>query len=359
MTIIAEINLTNLKKNYEILSSMSDESVECAAVVKADAYGVGMKQVSQALFEANCRKFFVATPDEAFELRDFFDSSYEKSPKIYLLNGIVPGETKEILQKKITPVLNDLAQISFWQQNHPLEAYVIQIDTGMNRLGISMSEFRDLHLSNLKNLEFILSHLACADEPENAMNFEQLARVKEISEKSKLPISFANSSGIFLGKDFHFNIMRPGMAIYGLNPTPQKVNPMQRVVSFYGHILQISEREANSSIGYGASFRTTSKQLIATVSGGYADGIFRNIGNVGTCFIGGKEVKIIGRVSMDSLTIDLTNVAISNPELCINGQKIEFFGENQSIEEFAQMSQTIPYEILTSIGNRVKKVYKK
>lgn len=353
------INLDAITANYRHLQQQLRSGARCTAVVKANAYGLGVAPVAKALFAAGCRHFFVAHLQEGIELR-----SVLKDAPIYVFHGIAPGTEATFLDHHLTPVLNDAGQIDLWQSaaqagNHKLPA-VLHIDTGMNRLGVSVDEAMHLLDDHAKtggiDWQFFMSHLACAHDPEHFLNLRQLHRFKKLESLfPQVKRCFANSSGIFLGQDFHFDMARPGAALYGVNPLPEgKANPMQHVATVHANILQVNHLKKNDTVGYGATCELKEGSRIATLAIGYADGYFRLLSNKAYCYIADCMVPVVGRVSMDLVTIDVTKVPESH---IFPGAKVEMIGEHYTVDDAAKDSGTIGYEILTSLGHRYKRIY--
>jgi len=354
------IDLTALQSNYKKLTKISGNA-ECAAVVKADAYGLGAKQVALALNAVGCRKFFVALPSEAAQLRKILPEV-----EIFVLGGLFEDCAEIYVQERLTPVLNSLSEIKTWSamtvEHGPLPA-IIHIDTGITRLGLMEPDIRLLAstpqwLDGLE-IKYIMSHLACADDPKNSQNqrqLEQLEYLKNLLPNAleNTPVSFANSSGMFLSDDYLFDLTRPGIALYGGNPTPSAPNPMKPVVHLQGKILQVHDVDSQKPIGYGATYRTSEKARIATVSVGYADGYFRCLGNQAECAINNKKVPVVGRVSMDMISIDVTDIALDK---CKPGDLVSLIGGPVDIDSLAADAGTISYEILTSLGPRYHRLY--
>lgn len=351
------INLSAIVANYRLLQSYLG-NVECAAVVKADAYGLGIYQVATALEKAGCKKFFVATLEEGIHLRQYFPSQ-----KIYVFHGIMSGEEAEFIQYGLVPVLNSLEQLSTWnsyakKQNSFCSA-VLHIDTGMCRLGFSRADLELLENDPSKidalSLEYVMSHLACADEAEHHKNIRQLMLFEDMPQfLHHIPRSLSNSSGVFLGEKYHFNLARTGTALYGVNPTPLFPNPMQWVVKLSAPIIQVREIDFPQTVGYGADYEVAAGSRIAVVPVGYADGYLRSLSSKGYCFIAGVQVPIIGRVSMDMITVDVTTVP---QEKLYPGAEMEIIGEHCTVNDVAMLAGTIGYEILTNLGKRYKRVY--
>lgn len=350
------VDLSAVTANYLQLKSRL-EGAECGAVVKADAYGLGMSRIAGALAGAGCTHFFVATLEEGIALREVLYNE-----EIFVFHGIGPGEAGKFLSYSLAPVINDLAQLERWEQaagGLPKTRAALHMDTGMCRLGFTPEEFERLADDPQRFLRagitLLMSHLACADDPQHAKNAEQLARFRDIRARfSHLPASLANSSGIFLGPDYHFDMVRPGASLYGISPTPGAANPMRQVATLTAPILQIRTLEGNETVGYEASFQGGSGTRIATLALGYADGYFRSLSNRGRAFINGRAVPVAGVVSMDMVTLDVTSI----PEDALRpGMRVELIGPHQPVDAFAQAAGTIGYEVFTRLGPRVKRVY--
>ncbi|MEP4193545.1 MAG: alanine racemase, partial [Sneathiella sp.] len=265
-----------------------------------------------------------------------------------------------------TPVLNTLDEIKNWsrqtQKNGPLPA-ILHIDSGITRLGLKETDIQALsqNPSWLNGLEirYLMSHLACADNPAHPQNQQQRQQLQELIHMlpgglRELSCSFANSSGIFLGTDFHYDLLRPGIALYGGNPTPDKPNPMKPVIHLQGKILQVHDVDSKNTVGYGATYRSSAKARIATVSVGYADGYFRCLGNQAEAAINKKKVPVVGRVSMDMISVDVTNI---KPEDCERGSLVSLIGGAIELDEIAGKAGTISYELLTALGHRCHRRY--
>ncbi len=342
-----DINLTAIANNYNIIKSKLSDKVVCGAAVKANAYGLGVHQVVKTLIKENCKYFFVANVKEALEI-----SNYDI--EILVLSGFEERFEDEFALNKIIPVLNSLEQIKRYsefanKQGKKLPA-MIHIDTGMNRLGLRVEEFNDLDMPDNIEVLSIISHLACADDKNNIHNQRQLNNFNAI-KSNNYKKSFANSSGVFLGKDYHFDIIRPGIALYGGNPTPYADNPMQDVVKLTSDIIQIRQVKKGEIIGYGGSFMAEKDLDVAILPIGYADGFFRYLSNKSSVFIDNQKCRILGRISMDLTAIDITDLDISLQ--C----KVEILGENQKIDDLAGDAGTISYEILTNFGTRFNRNY--
>ena len=330
-----------------------------AGVVKADAYGLGADAVSRALAGAGCDSFFVARLEEGIALRPILPDA-----RIFVLDGARSVAIPALIEYGLTPVLNSLAEIADWsaaagERRSTLDA-AIHIDTGMNRLGLPREELSVLaaevsrRLSGIRPV-LVMSHLACADDPEAAMNARQLARFREaLAMLPPAPASLANSGGVLLGPDYVFDMVRPGIALYGGNPQIGRPNPFKVAAIFEGRVLQTRRIDKGQSVGYGASYRSARPTVLATVAAGYADGLMRAIGNRGEGAIAGTRVPVAGRVSMDLITLDVTNV----PKVWSGAAEwVEFFGDTITLEELAEASGTANYEILTSISARIPRRY--
>lgn len=345
------VDLSALAANYQLLRNRLNDRL-CAAVVKANAYGLGVEAVSKKLWQESCRGFFVATLAEAVEVRGILPDA-----SIYIFQGVLPGDEKYISQYKLIPVLNNLEQVARWGKTGGSAA--LHIDTGMTRLGLTESEALDLAKDPERikrcGIKCIISHLACANDGLHPKNDEQLARFKKIFAAFPQPMvaSIANSAGIFLGADYHYDMARPGCALYGINPIPAE-NPMRHVASLSAPILQIRHLDRDETVGYGATFTAKKGSRIAICGLGYADGFLRAMSNKGYAYVVGLKVPIIGRVSMDMVALDINTV----PESKLSaGTRAEFINGEQTVNHIAQLCGTIGYEIFTRIGARVQRVY--
>ena len=358
---ILTIDLEAIKENYRRLRQEL-RPVTCAAVVKADAYGLGAAWVAPALAKAGARTFFTAQIDEALQVQAALGKT-RPTADIFVLNGAAAGPAEVFIEHGITPVLNSLGEVDTWASaardaGRALPA-ALHLDTGMNRLGLPAGELDALAAdpSRLKGIElrYIMSHLACADEAGHPMNGAQLQAFEEARAKfPTAPASLANSSGIFLGADYHFELARPGAALYGVNPTPDRTNPMGQVVCLQGKILQVREIDAPGTVGYGATHRVPGGSRVATVAAGYADGYLRSLSNRADAWIGGRKVPVIGRVSMDLIALDVSGLAA---EAVRPGGLVDLIGPHQDLDALAASAGTIGYEILTSLGARYHRVY--
>ena len=354
---VLQIDLAAIAANYRLLQDQLGHA-GCAAAVKADAYGTGATEVAPALAAAGCRTFFVATIDEGVRLRAILPDS-----TIAVLNGVLAGDEATFQAERLVPVINDLGQLALWQQEccrveTRLDA-MLHVDTGMNRLGLPDEEWQTitaepLRLRHLGKLA-LLSHLACADDVDHPANVAQLQRFAAI--RAILPdvrASLANSAGIFLGPSYHFDFARPGIALYGGNPQPQRRNPMHQVVRLMGRVLQIRPVRAGMTVGYGGAHRITGPGRIATIAVGYADGYLRAMGGRSQVRLGDAVLPVVGRVSMDLITVDVSSL----PESMLGpGGLVEVLGTGFTVDQAADAAGTISYEILTGLGQRFQRTY--
>lgn len=354
---VLTIDLQALRHNYATIAKRIAPT-RAAAVVKADSYGLGAHRVAPAFYEAGCRDFFVAHLGEAIALRPFLNPD----ATLYVLNGLQPGTEAACAREKILPVLNSLKQIANWSAlaaslNEKLPA-LLQIDTGMSRLGLSAKELDQLvddkHLLDHIDVKFVISHLASGDEPENPANARQLAAMSAaLARLPKMPVAFSNSGGCFLEKTYHFNLARPGVALYGVGPAAGE-NSIKPVLELSARVIQVRDIDKGAAVGYGGTFIAEKPMRIATIAVGYADGWFRALSNKGSAFYGDTRLPIVGRVSMDSITLDVTALPEDTLKL---GSLVELVGPHQRLEDVARDCDTIPYEILTSLGHRYARVY--
>jgi alanine racemase len=355
------IDLDSITANWRALGARLKAGARAGAVVKADAYGLGMAEVAPALHSAGCRDFFTATLDEAIHLRTLLADC-----RISVFFGPQADEAEEFSRRRLTPILNDLGQIELWRahisQGGRRHA-ALHIDTGMSRLGLPPEEVAQLvtEPERLRGLDLacITSHLACAEQRKNPMNGAQLsefaaAMVALGPVVGAAELSLANSSGIFLGHEFHFNLARPGAALYGINPTPEIPNPMSEVVRLQGKILQVRHVDSPRSVGYGAAHVVRRPSRIATVPIGYADGYLRSASNRASGYIRGVQVPVVGRVSMDMITLDVSEIPLHHAQ---PGALVDLIGGPQSVDALADEAGTIGYEILTSLGRRYRRRY--
>lgn len=348
-----EIDLGAIVANWRAMAARAPGAA-CAGVVKADAYGTGAVRVAPALAKAGCRDFFVAHLGEALEIHPALPAD----TNIYVLNGIAADECDLFAAKGLIPVINDRGQIGLWRgaaakAGRPLPA-VLHVDTGMSRLGLTVAEALALPADAFAGLDLrlVMSHLARAEE-DVPLNAAQLERFRKIRDRwPKIRASFANSSGVFLGADYRFDMVRPGCAAYGINPTPSQANPVAGVATLSVPVLQVREIDRPESVGYGATHHVSGPTRIATIACGYADGWLRTFSNRGRAFIANRFVPIVGRVSMDLITLDVTGADVSV------GMRAELLGPHLPVDEVATVAGTIGYEIMTRLGRRFARVYR-
>jgi alanine racemase len=347
---LLSIDLDAVQRNYRLLSQAAAPAT-CGAVVKADAYGLGLAQVAPSLRAAGCEHFFVANLAEGRQLGKLLAGA-----QIFVLAGPEPGEESSLRDAGLIPVLNSLAQIERWVEatGRRRLRVAIHIDTGMSRLGMDVREVGELAgkrgLLDVLEIEYVLTHLACADEPEHPLNEAQLTRFDRL--RASLPAAktcVGNSAAVFSGARYCGDLARAGIALYGGNPFLDKPNPMQPVVRLYSPILQVREVIEPVTVGYGATHVAEPPARLATVGAGYADGYPRALGNLAHAFLGGVSVPVVGRVSMDMLTVDVSAVPASQTS---PGAMVELLGDHVPLDELANAAGTISYEILTRLGSR-------
>ncbi len=335
------INLYTLASNWQALDAKT--SCETGAVVKADAYGLGAGPVSAALAEEGVRNFFVAAAEEGAAVRE----AVGPDATISVFSGHMEGDSDQLLQHNLTPLLNSPEQFRRHRQALPEHAFGIQLDTGMNRLGIEPADWAALRTEiEPLNPSLVMSHLACADEPDNPMNRHQLRVFHELTDGSAAPRSLAATGGILLGSDYHFDLCRPGIGMYGGQPFADA----KPVVTVDLPVIQVREVEPGESVGYGNSWVARRKSRIATVAAGYADGLHRAIGGGIDAFVADRPCPVVGRISMDLITIDVTDL----PE---DPERLRILNGHQTVDDLAEAAGTIGYEILTSLGARYSRGY--
>lgn len=359
---VLNVDLGALRANWARLNEVSGRA-ECAGVIKADAYGLGLAPIARALTSEGCKTFFVATVDEGRAAREV-----QPGATIYVLDGLLPGAEAHYAGFDLRPALSSLAEVRDWAAYSRARgrklAAALHIDTGINRLGMSESEVEQLaaepNLLQTFETTLVMSHLACADEPGNPMNAQQRDRFNLLRAKlPPAPASLSNSGGTFLGPAFHFDVVRPGIALYGGRAHEGKSNPMRTVVRLAARILQVHEVAAGATVGYGAIFKVQRPSRIATIACGYADGFLRALsvatGEAGPAgYIGDYPVPLVGRVSMDNITVDVTDVP---EELTRRGGWVEVMGERVTVDDLTDKAGTIGYELLSRLGPRVHRVY--
>ncbi len=337
------IDLDALVANWRALDRLSAPGVQTAATVKADGYGLGIGPVARSLASAGARHFFVALAEEGATLRAVLGPG----PEIYVYSGHMPGDAEAIAGAGLVPMLNSVEQLTRHFEALPDHPFGIQLDSGMNRLGMEPAEWgavAELVLGRAP--ELLQSHLACSDDPDSPMNPQQRSTFKQITEGMKVPRSLAATGGTVLGRGYHFDMTRPGIGLYGGAPF-SRARP---VVHLSIPVIQVRDVEPGESVGYGCSWTARAPARIATLAAGYADGILRLIGNRAQLYCGAIPCPLAGRVSMDLLTVDVTHLDIMPDSL-------ELLGDNQGIDVIAEAAETIGYEILTSLGDRYSRHY--
>lgn len=356
---VLEINLNRIEINYRVITKKLKSGIKSSIVVKADAYGLGMGEVSKKLYDAGCEDFCVAYVDEGVDLRRNCEDV-----SIIIFNGLQKDEIDDVVECNLIPVLNDLSQIEAWN-NHAKKLGkklpgIIHIDTGMGRLGLTQRSFKmiceDKKYHEYIDIKYLMSHLSCADDPLSPDNERQLASMKRYSSMMRgVPVSFANSAGVFLGHDYQFDHVRPGCAVYGVNPIPSWPTPVQQVVKIMGVVLQVRIVEENQTISYQGQHWAKKGDKIATVACGYADGYHRALSGNAFVYYDGMRLPVVGVVTMDMIMIDVTKVPDAKLEKM---NFVELLGDNITVDELAFRARTIGYEILTSLNNRFEKIYK-
>ena len=359
---ILTVDLGAIAANWRALSRRATPA-ECAAVIKADGYGCGIEKVAVALAKAGCRTFFVADLDEARRVR-----SVASEPAIYVLNGLLPGTAAAFADIRARPVIGSMVELAEWDAftsaNQWRGGAALHVDTGMNRLGISVNEAAALApriRAENHGISLLMSHLACAEQPEHPLNARQINVFREVRILYRgIPSSLANSSGIFLGAAAHCDLVRPGVALYGVNPIPGQSNPMRPVIELQARIAQVRNVPRGETIGYDAAWTAKHATRIAVVAVGYADGYLRAASASdeapgADAIVAGKRCPLAGRVSMDLLAIDITELPESAAR---RGDLAILIGDEMTVDALASAAGTIGYEVLTSLGRRYHRVYR-
>jgi alanine racemase len=359
---ILTINLDAIVANWRALGTHALPA-ECAAVVKADAYGCGTEPVARALTKAGCKTFFVATLEEARRTR-----AAAPGTTIYVLDGFFAGTGPAFASIDARPVIGDLTELAEWDSFRAVNGWrgeaAIQVDTGMNRLGIGVDEALSLVpriQAGNHGIALVMSHFVISETPGHTLNGRQLGAFRKVTGRfSGVDASMANSSGIFLGSQAHFDMVRPGAALYGLNPTPDSNNPMQAVVEIKARIAKVRNIDKGDSVGYGATWHARRPTRLAIITVGYADGYFRAAGGAdgvrsAEVIVAGRRCSIAGRISMDLMAIDVTDV----PEREVRrGDLVTMIGEGITIDEVGHHFGSVGYEVLTSLGSRYRRIYR-
>jgi alanine racemase len=344
------IDLDALASNWRFFRDQSD-GAHCSAVVKANGYGLGIAPVAQRLAKEGCETFFVAHLSEGIAARSVLGAD----PVIYVFSGVMAGQVANFHAHNLRPVLNDVGQISQWREDGLGAPAALHVDTGMNRLGISEDEIDAAGeaLSGV-NLQLIMSHLACASDPQHPKNgMQRDAFTRAVASLPPAPLSLAASAGILLEGDFCFDMVRPGIGLYGGGPFDVEHVPLSPVVTLEAPILQLRRIGPGDTVGYGATWQADRARTIATMALGYGDGFLRSGSSRGFAILGGAVCPIVGRVSMDMITLDVTSAGSAAKV----GAYAQFLGRAAPIDAQAQALDTISYELLTGLGNRFERVY--
>jgi alanine racemase len=337
------IDLDAIAANWRALDRMSGPGVQTAAVVKADAYGLGITRVVRALANAGARRFFVAASEEGAAVRQ----ALGPGPQVCVLSGHMPGDTEMIGDLDLTPMLNSLDQITRHLESLPGQPFGVQLDTGMNRLGVEELEWQAVAPILVDaGPELLMSHLACADEPDHPLNEAQLKTFLAMTEGTGLPRSLAATGGILLGPRYHFDLTRPGVGLYGGLPFAAAIPS----VTLSLPVIQTREVAVGEAVGYGCTWVADRPSVIATVAGGYADGLPRTLSGKAQLWDGDTPCPLVGRVSMDLITVDITHL----PEV---PKYLDILGPNQPVDALADVAGTIGYELLTALGPRYTRRY--
>lgn len=338
---ILNIDLDALARNWQALNAMTE--CETAAVIKADGYGLDSGRVATRLAQAGARNFFVAVAEEGVAVR----KALGDGPTISVFSGHCDGDTALLRDYDLVPMLNSIDQVQRHVASLPGMRFGVQLDSGMNRLGMEPNEWAATrHVIERLNPTLIMSHLACADEPDHPMNSQQLSAFRDMTHDATAPRSLAATGGILLGKDYHFDLCRPGVGLYGGSP----YDDAAPVVSLDLPVIQTRKVKAGETVGYANAWAAQTDSIIATVSGGYADGLIRAMGDKAVLWCSGISCPVVGRVSMDLITVDVTHLDAVPTELSI-------LCSEQRVDDLAAAAGTIGYEILTSLGSRYERHY--
>ena len=342
-----DIDLAALLHNFRTLQTRS-EGAEVAPVVKADAYGLGMARIATHLARNGAKTFFVARLDEGVALRQVLGTG----PVVYVLDGLLPGQMETFVGHRLRPVLNHTNQYVDWLSGPDDLKAVLHIDTGMNRLGLDPKEIQQLPECGPDRLALVMSHLACGDDPGHPINHQQLIKLKgTLHAFPGVPISMANSAGAFLDPAYRFDLVRPGISLYGGGPFGVAHPDIHAVAKLTARVLQVRDLKAGETVGYGATFTAPRDMRLATLGLGYADGLLRNFAERGHVWIGGEHRQLTGRVSMDVISVDVTGLDVGE------GDEAEILGPNNNLDAVATAAGTIGYELLTRLGARLPRRY--
>ena len=337
------IDLDAIAANWRALDRLSSQGTQTGAVVKADAYGLGVTRVARALAQAGARRFFVSQAEEGAEVRQ----ALGPGPQINVLAGHMPGDTEMISDLDLTPILTSLEQITRHLESLPGHPFGVNLDTGMNRLGVELLEWQAVAPILLEaGPVMLLSQLACADEPDHPMNLSQLEQFHEMTDGTGIPRSLSATGGILLGPQYHFDLTRPGVGLNGGRP----FETARHVATLSLPVIQTREVAPGESVGYGAVWEAEAPAIIATVLGGYADGMPRSLASNVMLWDGDTPCPLVGRVSMDFLTVDITHLEEMPKSL-------DILSQHQTIDELADAAGTIGHEILTGLGPRLYRRY--
>ncbi len=358
---VLTIDLGALRHNCEVLRRAVAPAT-LSAVVKANAYGTGVERVAPVLAAAGVTTFFVAFLSEGLQVRRCLEAHGRGSSTIYVLGGLPAGCESLMDMHRLTPILNTLDEVNRWSayaRRHGAQPAALHVDTGMNRLGLSLGDVdrlgRDPAAFADLDITLILSHLACADEPTHPMNSRQLEAFRTaLGLLPPAPASLIGSAGLWLGPEYRFDLVRAGIALYGGNPCPGRDSPLRPVVHLHAPVLQIREIAAGQSIGYGATYVANTSSRAAIVALGYGDGFLRALSNHVVIRHNGFALSLMGRVSMDSIALDVT--AMSEDQIKV-GDRIAILSQETTIDDLAEAAGTIPYEILTLLGQRYRRRY--
>jgi len=335
------IDLDALAANWQRLSRLSH--AETGATVKADAYGLGAGPVVKKLAAAGARTFFVALAEEGAAIRQALGAG----PRIFVFSGHMAGDAPSLRNLDLIPLLNSADQLARHAESLAGRPFGIQLDTGMNRLGMEPAEWAAVRAVGLPGTpQLVMSHLACADEPQHLMNPGQLGVFQEMTEGMSAPRSLAATGGMLLGPDYHFDLCRPGIGLYGGAPFEQA----QPVATLSLPVVQVRDVEPHEAVGYACAWVAPRPSRIATVAAGYADGLLRSLSGKAILWAGEIPCPVVGRVSMDLITVDVT-------ELDSDPVALDILGPRQDVDDLAELARTIGYEILTSLGNRYRRRY--
>ncbi len=340
------IDIGALAKNYRTIENRLQGQSQMSVAVKADAYGLGIEKLAPLFYELGCRNFFVARTGEAMELNNILP----KKRQIYVLDGVKSFDENILFKNNnITPVVNTLHQMRY-VRDIPV---VLHFDTGMNRLGLSFNSIQKIKRLEA-DIKFIMTHAASADEPNNIQTDQQFKNFARIRQHFKnIPASFANSAASFSNSEWHLDLVRPGIALYGGESLPHDQTHIENVVSLYAPVLQTRSLLKGETVGYGATYKAERPIETATLGIGYADGLFRQLSNTGSVYYRGQKCPIIGRVSMDLTIIDISNCS-PKPK---TDDMVEILGPYQSVDDLARDADTIGYDVLTRLGKSIKKCY--